>query len=570
MSKIDINLKIKEIKDAFNTKKFDEVIDKIENLSTLKERNPELSCLSGVCKIVKQKNTKAEIFSALIDFEDAFKKAKKNNIGLESVCNYVSTCILYSDNYPELLAYLPKGKEMFNEAKQFFGFNEKLYLAGIKLNKFTLDYDNMRSIISDMIESQSKHLTTACRWAHINNYSYAWKQQDYFNYSMSLKKVFPKFKVKNLEDINFNNNSKIKVGFISCNFNSGHSITYFMSNIVGNLDKSKFETYALDLGKYGLNNTPDDEFKNKYDHWFELNNKSNQEIIETIQKNKIEILIDTISLTHPDRTGILNNRICPLQISWLAYCNTLGFDNIDFLIADKNVIKDGEEKYYAEKIIKLSKIWSCHSGFDFNRIFQELPFLKNNYITFGSFNNFLKISDQVVETWSNILKKVDGSKLILKSSESYNYEIIKKKFAKYSVDKSIIILDKNKYIKTEDHLNLYNKVDIALDTFPYTGVTTTFEALWKGVPVITMAGHNFKSRCGESILKNAKLETLICSDSNDYINKTLKLAKDVVYLKKLRTELFGSVLATPLFDNKKYALELQDILLKKYIRQNYK
>ena len=109
MSKIDINLKINEIKDAFNLKNFDEVINKIENFSNFKDRNPELSCLLGVCKIVKPKNTKNEIFSALKDFEDAYNKAKTNNIGLESACNYVSTCILYSDDYPELL-YLPKGK----------------------------------------------------------------------------------------------------------------------------------------------------------------------------------------------------------------------------------------------------------------------------------------------------------------------------------------------------------------------------------------------------------------------------------------------------------------------------
>ena len=566
MSKIDINLKINEIKDAFNLKNFDEVINKIENFSNFKDRNPELSCLLGVCKIVKPKNTKNEIFSALKDFEDAYNKAKTNNIGLESVCNYVSTCILYSDDYPELLGYLSKGKKMFTEAKQFFGFNEKLYLAGIKLNKFTLDYDNMRSIIFDMINNQPKHLTTVCRWAHINNYSYKWKQSDYLDYSKIFKKLFPSSKVKNLSNINFNKNSKIKVGFISCNYNLGHSITYFMRNTISNLDKTKFETYAFDLGKYSPTNKPDNEFKNEYDHWFELSNKSNQEAIEIIQKNEIEILIDTISLTHPDRTGILNNRICPLQISWLAYCNTLGFDHIDFLVADKNVIKDGEEKYYAEKIIKLPDIWSCHSGFNYERKFQELPFVKNNYITFGSFNNFLKISDEVVKTWSSILKKVDGSKLLLKSSESYDYEIIMKKFAEYKVEKSISILDKNNYIKAEDHLNVYNKVDIALDTFPYTGVTTTFEALWKGIPVITMAGHNFKSRCGESILKNAKLESLICSDSNDYINKTLKLVKDIDNLKILRTDLFTNVLKTPLFDNKKYTMEFQKILLTKYSR----
>ncbi len=566
MSNKEIKSKIEEIKKSFNDKKYDEVIKKIEDLSTIENRYAELSSLCGVCKIVKPNPNKNEILSALLDFEDAYKKAKKNSIGLDSVCNYISTCILYSDDYPELLKFLSLASIMYSDVEKFFGFNEKLSLIGIKLYKMLLDYDKMRSITHDLIKNNTKHLTTLCRWAYINNYSYKWNQKDYFDYSKSLKKIFPNLKVKNLADINFNNNSKIKIGFLSCNYNLGHSITYFMRNIVSNFDKTKFETYALDIGKYNLKNKPDNEFKNIYDHWLELNNESNQKVIEIIQKNEIEILVDTISLTHPERIGILNNRICPLQISWLAYCNTLGFDFIDYLIADGNVIKHDEEKYYSEKIIKLPNIWSCHSGFNFNRKFQDLPFIKNNFITFGSFNNFLKISDDVIEIWSKILKKVEGSKLILKSSESYNYEIIENKFAKYNVDKSIIILDKKNYIKTEDHLNLYNKIDIALDTFPYTGVTTTFEALWKGIPVITMAGHNFKSRCGESILKNAKFENLICSDKNDYINKTLKLVKDIGYLKNLRVKLFNNILKTQLFDSKKYALEFQDFLLKKYRR----
>ena len=568
MSKSDIRHKIEEIKKSFKEKNFDDVIYQIEKLSNIKNRSPELSSLSGICKIIKPNSKKNEIFSALNDFEDAYIKAKKNNIGLESVCNYISTCILHADNYPELLDSLSKVKSMFTEAKQSFGFNEKLNLAGIKLNKFTLDYKNMRINISEMIKNKTKHLTTACRWAHINNYSYNWKQEDYLNYSNDLKKSFPNYNTKNLSEIDFKENSKIKVGFISCNFNLGHSITYFIRDIVSNLDKLIFETYAIDVGKYGSNNNPDAEFKNNYDHWLELNNKSNQEVIDIIQENKIEILIDTISLTYPDRTGILNNRICPLQISWLAYCNTLGFDTIDYLVADKYVIKNGEEKYYKEEIIKLPNIWSAHAGFNLERKYQNPPILENKHITFGSFNNFLKISDEVVETWSKILKKVDGSKLILKSSESYNYEIIKKKFAKYNVENSIIILDKKNFTKIEDHLNQYDKVDIALDTFPYTGVTTTFEALWKSVPVITMAGHNFKSRCGESIIRYANISELICLDRNDYVNKAVELSKDINAIKDLRKKIFNNILKTPLFKTKEYTIEFQDMLTKKYSRNN--
>ena len=124
--------------------------------------------------------------------------------------------------------------------------------------------------------------------------------------------------------------------------------------------------------------------------------------------------------------------------------------------------------------------------------------------------------------------------------------------------------NKKNFEKTEDHLNLYNKIDIALDTFPYTGVTTTFEALWMGVPVLSLKGHNFKSRCGESILKNANLDFLICSNKNEYIKKVYDLSNDTNRLIEIRKDIFNNILETDLFNNKKYVFQFEKILLQKY------
>jgi len=561
---MDSKSKIEEIKKLFSKNKFQETINKINELCRREARPAGLSCLSGVCKIIKSDPTKDEILSALSDFEDAYYKEKNSNVGLESVCNYISTCILHSSKYPNLFEYLSKAKQMYDEAERKFFDDEKFCTVGLKLHKLILDYDKMREINQVIINNNTKNLTSLCRWAFINNYSYNWSQKDYFNFANDLKKAFPFYDTKNVDNLFFKVGKKIKVGFVSCNFNFGHSITYFMKDIIKNIDKEKFETYAFDLGRYGKHNQPTSEFKDKFDFWNELNDKSNQEVITFIQKNKIEILIDVMSITHPERIGIFNNRVSPLQISWLAYCNTVGSDKIDYLIADTNLVRDNEEKYYTEKIIKLSNIWSTHSGFDLNRVCQESPLLKNKYITFGSFNNFMKISNEVIDTWSKILKKIDNSKLILKSSEKYNYEILMRKFEKYGVDHMIQILDKKNFENIEDHLNLYNKIDIALDTFPYTGVTTTFEALWMGIPVLSLKGHNFKSRCGESILKNANLDYLICSNKNEYIQKAYDLSTNINLLTEMRSDIFNNILETDLFNNKKYALEFEKILLEKY------
>ena len=561
---MDSKFKIEEIRKLFSKNKFQETINKINELCKREVRPADLSCLSGVCKIIKSDPTIDEILSALSDFEDAYYKEKNSNVGLESVCNYISTCILHSNKYPKLFEYLLKAKQIYDDAEKKFSYNEKFCIAGLKLHKLILDYDKFREINLNLIKRNTKHLTSLCRWAFINNYSYKWSQKDYFNFANDLKKSLPFYNVKTVDNLSFNAEKKIKVGFVSCNFNFGHSITYFMKDIIKNMDKEKFETHAFDLGRYGRDNQPISEFKDKFDFWNELNDRNNQEVINIIQKNNIEILIDVMSLTHPERIGIFNNRVSPLQISWLAYCNTVGSDNIDYLIADTNLIRENEEKYYTEKIIKLSNIWSTHSGFDLTRNYQESPLLKNKYITFGSFNNFMKISDEVIDTWSKILKKISNSKLILKSSEKYNYEILMRKFEKYGVDHMIQILDKKNFDKIEDHLNLYNQIDIALDTFPYTGVTTTFEALWMGVPVVSLKGHNFKSRCGESILKNANLDHLICSNKNEYIQKTCDLTNDKIRLIEIRKDIFNNILDTDLFNNKKYVFEFEKILLEKY------
>jgi predicted O-linked N-acetylglucosamine transferase (SPINDLY family) len=185
-------------------------------------------------------------------------------------------------------------------------------------------------------------------------------------------------------------------------------------------------------------------------------------------------------------------------------------------------------------------------------------------MTFGSFNNFLKISDNVVKVWSKILQNINNSKLILKSYNSYNTQTVLDKFKRYGVENSIIIYDRSNYSNVEDHLNLYENIDIAFDTFPYNGVTTTFEALWKGVPVLVLKGYNFNSRCGESIIKNANLEFLLSSNEDEYIEKAVYLSKNIEKLENERKKIYNKILNTPLFDSKKFSSNLKDELLKIY------
>ena len=219
-----------------------------------------------------------------------------------------------------------------------------------------------------------------------------------------------------------------------------------------------------------------------------------------------------------------------------------------------------KKKNYSEKIVYLPKIWNSHSGINVKRVYSQSPFVKNKFITFGSFNNFRKINDNVISVWSRILKKIPNSKLLLKSSSVLSNNLISQKFKENQILDSV---EFEPFVSDfETHINLYKKVDVALDTFPYNGVTTSFEAIWMGVPVLTMKGYNFISRCGESINKNLNMTNLISKNENDYFLQACKIASDKDKLTKMREHIFNTALSTPLFDAKEFSHQFFDKLKK--------
>tara|TARA_B100001559_G_C16445628_1_gene596586 strand:+ start:47 stop:706 length:660 start_codon:yes stop_codon:yes gene_type:complete len=206
---------------------------------------------------------------------------------------------------------------------------------------------------------------------------------------------------------------------------------------------------------------------------------------------------------------------------------------------------------YSEKVIYLPNIWNCHSGFPGQRKKNNAPIEKKASITFGSFNNFNKINNNVIKTWSKILKSINNSKLLLKSSSNiHSNKRLENEFKKENILDSVEFLPRE--INFQDHINNYNKIDIALDTFPYNGVTTSFEAIWMGVPVLTMAGYNFNSRCGESINKNLNVTNLIAKNEDDYIATAIHLSNNLKKLLSLREKVYLNSLHSPLFDAKKF------------------
>ena len=296
-----------------------------------------------------------------------------------------------------------------------------------------------------------------------------------------------------------------------------------------------------------------ENFKNLTEETINISNLNNIDSVNKVRELSLDILIDLMGYTSYQRIDLFKSRMAKKQIIWMGYCNTTGLENMDYIISDKNLIRSEEEKFYSEKVIYLPKIWNTHCGFDFERKENQAPFVKNKYFTFGSFNNFDKINIDVISTWSKILKKINNSKLILKTSskKATATKRIKELFQKNGVQESVRFISRAE--KFQDHLNNYNLIDIALDTFPYNGVTTSFEAIWMGVPVLTMNGYNFNSRCGESINKNLNMEQLIAKDEDDYVQKVVNLTNNPDDYINIRKSIFLDAIKSPLFNTKDYA-----------------
>ena len=539
------------LKKLFFEKKYNELIFEIQTNIEKKHKNTAIQNLLGACIALRTDGkSKEDLIWATKIFKEAYQSGNKTNDGLFALVNFINISMDIKKDF-DIEINFKEIVKFFEEAILFFPLSEKLILAILRVHKYLNNLEMILFYLKGLVKKKNCKISTICTYILYNCYKENQSQKFFLKQAQLLNERLPKYDEKKLVKINKNKNDKIKVGFLSADIVGKHSITYFLKTILLKYDKKKYEIFLF------LNNIKQDQttniFKELVDKSFNIKDLNDIEAINLIRQNNIDIIIDLMGIMSENRIALLKNRLAPIQISWLGYCNTTGLKNMDYIISDRNLIYSSEEKFYTEKIIFLPKIWNCHSGFDLEIKKYPTPFNNNKYITFGSFNNFNKINLNVVEVWSKILKNVKNSKLILKSSRTINIDKLKELFKKNDVLESVSFLERN--LSFEEHLRLYQKIDIGLDTFPYNGVTTSFEAIWMNVPILTMKGFNFNSRCGESINKNIGINYLIAKDEREYIDKAIELSKDVEKLTRIRNKIFNEVAPSSLFDKKKFSLE---------------
>ena len=340
----------------------------------------------------------------------------------------------------------------------------------------------------------------------------------------------------------------LRIGYVSSDFRQ-HSVSYFIEPVLAAHDKSKFELFA-----YYHHTVVDDMTKriqSHVSHWRSLVGKSDADIAAMIRADGIDILIDLAGHTVTNRLPVFARKPAPVQVTWLGYPNTTGLSTMDYRITDAFADPPGmTEMFHTEKLHRMPECFSCYSAPTDAPDVAPLHAMRNGRVTFGSFNNFAKITPQVIQAWANILKRIPTATLFLKYKDLESApmtQFIHHQFMTRGVLVSQLRIQGNDASHVE-HMNRYNTIDIGLDPFPYNGTATTLDALWMGVPVITLEGISHAGRVGVSQMSNLGLQELIAHNQNEYVEIAVALARDLPRLATLRAGMRERMLASTLMN----------------------
>lgn len=352
---------------------------------------------------------------------------------------------------------------------------------------------------------------------------------------------------------------RLRVAYLSSDFRE-HSVASFIEPVLKHHDRSRFEVCC-----YSDLPTPDEttrRIRAAVDVWRDIDKLSDAETARLIREDRIDILIDLAGHTGNNRLGIFAAKPAPVQMTWMGYPNTTGLATIDFRITDGVADPGGEEAYYSEKLLRLGGCFLCYQPHPDAPEVVPLPALANGHVTFGSFNNFSKINPGVLQLWSEVLKQVPGSRLLLKCPALTDADVRDRASAALqSLGIGAERLDLLGHTRTrQEHLALYAKVDIALDTFPYNGTTTTCEALWMGVPVLSLEGKHHAGRVGASLLTAAGLAGWLADTPESLVAIAQTVATDVAGLARLRGSLRGQLSDSSLCDATGFVRRLENAM----------
>ncbi|HTW95999.1 MAG TPA: tetratricopeptide repeat protein, partial [Tepidisphaeraceae bacterium] len=336
----------------------------------------------------------------------------------------------------------------------------------------------------------------------------------------------------------------LRIGYVSADLRR-HSVAFFLLGPLHHHDRGQFHVTLYSTTARADEVTA--QMRQAAENWVELTPYSDDAAAEKIRSDKIDILIDLGGFTANNRMPLFARKPAPVMVEYLGYPNTSGLQVMDWRLTDEKADPAGAEALHTEKLMRLPETAWC-----FYPISGEPPLAADDRrgVVFGSFNDFAKLNTPLLHQWARILNRVSGSRLLIKNRSTGQPSVqrkLRRELEGFGVswDRVELVLPQFQH---EEHLRTYNAIDIALDTFPYHGTTTTCEAMWMGVPVVSRAGQSHVSRVGVSLLKSVGLDDLVGRDEEEYADLAVRLAEDRQRLRELRRTLRQRMKESALMD----------------------
>ena len=512
-------------------------------------KNPKES-LNYFEKAIKLKPDYAEAYNGLGNANEKlgdkdnslknYKKAIEIRPNYSEVYNNIGNLLSEMSRLDESLSYYKKSIKLKpNNEKSYNNLGNLLNNLGL-FDEATEAYIKAIKLKPDYAKAYSNLLFNLI---YKTNFDINFYLSQAKNFRINCKTIKDNINIKYKCDIK---PKKLRIGFISSDFGN-HPGGYFTLNLLRELKKKNLELIA-----YPTIERRDEfshHFKPLFSKWSLIEDKKDEEVIKEIIEDEIHILIDLQGHSAKNRLPIFIYKPAPIQITWLGQGST-GIPEIDYFIGSNHLNPKHEDNHYVEKIYRLPEISQCFTPPDFNVLVNDLPALKNNYITFGCMNKLTKVNDDVIKLWSKILLAIPKSKLFLKNKDLDHKKTVNDiidRFEKNNISKEKLIFE-GKSKTRKELLETYNKIDIALDPFPFQGNTTSIEAIWMGVPVMVLKGDRFIFHFGESINSNLNMNDWIAENKEDYVSKAIKFSSNLKELSNIRSSLRNQALQSPVFN----------------------
>ena len=416
-----------------------------------------------------------------------------------------------------------------------------------KLNKALASYRRALTLNPDFVEAHSKLLMCLNYIPNLPISHYLAEARNYGN------------RAANRASLRFSNwtcsfkPERLCVGLVSGDFYN-HPVGYFLENMLANIDQTRIALVAYPTLK------KEDELTARIRsccvEWKSLVGKSDEEAAKLIHEDGVHVLLDLSGHTSHNRLPVFAWKPAPVQATWLGYFASTGLAEIDYLITDPISVPEYHQEYFTERVWYFPEIRFNFSPPVVGKELEStpLPAMHNGYITFGCFQNFSKINDEVLAVWGRILQELPQAKLRIQTWPLHSPTIreeFRQRLARSGIAPDSVTLAE--HVPRSIYLEELTHIDIILDTFPFTGGTTTCEALWMGVPTVTLAGKAMVARQGASLLTCLGLDSWISVDKDDYVAKALTHSADLEKLARLRKELRRQMLTSPLCDSPRFA-----------------